>query len=136
MYEYRPPGMPPDSSREAWDTTTGDERRVWLAKAREVGKVFESVGLALADRRGPPLSLSPDELERLAEEEHRRWLQEKIDAGWQYGPAKDPVGKTHPSMVKYEALPESERQKDRRQIRKMLVEIDAAGIRLKRESNS
>jgi len=44
--------------------------------------------------------------------QHEAWLEEKKAAGWQYGAVKDPDAKTHPLMVPYEQLPDSERRKD------------------------
>lgn len=43
---------------------------------------------------------------------HKNWLAFKADAGWIYGATKDAEKKTHPCMVAYAALPESQRAKD------------------------
>jgi len=43
---------------------------------------------------------------------HQSWLRTKAQAGWRYGPTKDPVAKTHPCMVSYEMLPKAQRLKD------------------------
>lgn len=43
---------------------------------------------------------------------HANWLAEKRAAGWVYGPAKDPVAKTHPCMVPFDHLPPEHRLKD------------------------
>lgn len=43
---------------------------------------------------------------------HERWLEHKRSDGWVYGPVKDTVAKTHPCMVPYGDLPESQKQKD------------------------
>ena len=44
--------------------------------------------------------------------QHDQWAEEKRAAGWIYGTVKDAGGKTHPSLVPFDALPESERRKD------------------------
>lgn len=46
------------------------------------------------------------------EAEHDSWMRAYETMGWTYGPLRDPVAKTHPDMVPFNALPESERQKD------------------------
>jgi hypothetical protein len=46
------------------------------------------------------------------EQSHESWLKEKQDTGRVYGEVKDPVKKTHPSMVAYGDLPPAERKKD------------------------
>ncbi len=44
--------------------------------------------------------------------QHEAWLAVKQNDGWVYGEIKDPVAKTHPSIVPYEELPEFEKKKD------------------------
>jgi hypothetical protein len=46
------------------------------------------------------------------EASHENWLQDKIRDGWGYGTVKDPVAKTHPCMVAFEALPVEQQAKD------------------------
>lgn len=50
---------------------------------------------------------------RTAEDSHNGWMEHKLRAGWRWGPTKDPVEKTHPSLLPYHALPKTERRKDR-----------------------
>lgn len=47
-----------------------------------------------------------------ARDQHEAWCADKIIHGWVWGPVKDPVAKTHPCLVAYEALPEHQRLKD------------------------
>lgn len=35
---------------------------------------------------------------------HEHWMQQKVDAGWVYGPVKDSEKKTHPDLVPYDQL--------------------------------
>ena len=43
---------------------------------------------------------------------HNSWLKEKVDAGWKYGPIKDPDKKEHPCCVPYDELPKEQQAKD------------------------
>jgi hypothetical protein len=43
---------------------------------------------------------------------HQDWCGQKEAAGWQYGPVKDPVAKTHPCLVAYADLPDHQKLKD------------------------
>lgn len=43
---------------------------------------------------------------------HDNWLKEKVDNGWVYGDIKDPDKKTHPCILPYDDLPESQKLKD------------------------
>jgi serine phosphatase RsbU (regulator of sigma subunit) len=72
-------------------------------KIRPVKKGYKSVAL----------SLDEEEVETMARVEHIRWCWEKRLGGWKFGKIKDPVKKTHPSLVDYEELDESEKDKDR-----------------------
>lgn len=50
--------------------------------------------------------------ETTPEQSHENWLKQKVDEGWVYGPAKDPVKREHPCMVPYNQLPVEQRAKD------------------------
>ena len=46
------------------------------------------------------------------EDSHQNWYNEKMQAGWVYGPVKDPETKQHPCMVSYRDLPDDQKIKD------------------------
>ncbi len=46
------------------------------------------------------------------EAEHDLWWRAYEAMGWRYGPVRDPVAKTHPDMVPFDALEPKEREKD------------------------
>ena len=46
------------------------------------------------------------------EASHESWLKEKEDAGWKYGPVKDPEKKEHHCFVSFEQLPKEQQAKD------------------------
>lgn len=43
---------------------------------------------------------------------HENWMQEKLGAGWVYGPEKDSEAKTHPCLVPFTDLPMEQQMKD------------------------
>lgn len=59
----------------------------------------------------------PDELgglvEQMARNVHEVWAQSRIGQGWTFGPERNDDLKTHPCLVPYEDLPESEKDYDR-----------------------
>jgi serine phosphatase RsbU (regulator of sigma subunit) len=59
------------------------------------------------------LHLNEDEIETMAIVEHLRWSWEKRLNGWTYGNTRHDIKKTHPGLVPYEKLSESEKDKDR-----------------------
>jgi hypothetical protein len=66
----------------------------------------ETSGVQLAD------DLS-DLTEFLAKNAHDLWAQQRFADGWQYGALRDDVTKTHPCLIPYERLPDSEKLYDR-----------------------
>jgi hypothetical protein len=55
-------------------------------------------------------------------------MRARRSGGWRYGPRKDCVAKTHPSMVAYAELPESERAKDRERVERFSRLLREAGL--------
>jgi hypothetical protein len=45
-------------------------------------------------------------------QQHNQWMEERLAAGWTWGPQKDSDAKTNPTLVPFEQLPESEQAKD------------------------
>ena len=59
------------------------------------------------------ISRSDDMIEALAIAEHRRWMAEKIVAGWRHAALRDDSRRLHPSIRPYDDLSEPDKQKDR-----------------------
>lgn len=68
--------------------------------------------------------------ERLAEHVHDVWAQGRLDEGWRYGPSRDDESKTHPGLVPYDDLTESEKEYDRRTAFGTLKAIRALGYEI------
>jgi serine phosphatase RsbU (regulator of sigma subunit) len=86
-------------------------------KIRHVRKGFQPVTLHLNDY----------EIETMAMVEHIRWSWDKRLNGWTFGNVKDEINKTHPGLIPYNDLPESEKEKDRELVRlipSLLHDID------------
>ncbi len=45
-------------------------------------------------------------------QQHKQWMEERLAAGWKWGPHKDNNAKTNPTLVPFEKLPASEQAKD------------------------
>jgi hypothetical protein len=52
-------------------------------------------------------------VELLAQNAHDNWGRQRITDGWRYGPSRDDDALTHPLLVPYPELPESEKEYDR-----------------------
>lgn len=58
-------------------------------------------------------NVSNELIEMLSKNVHEVWARGRINSGWQYGKKCDDVAKTHPCLVPYDSLPESEKVYDR-----------------------
>ena len=52
-------------------------------------------------------------VEEMSKNVHEVWAETRINQGWTYGEQRDDDLKTHPCLVPYEQLPESEKEYDR-----------------------
>jgi len=68
--------------------------------------------------------------ERLAENAHDHWAAQRTRDGWTHGPARDDAVKTHPCLVPYADLPESEKEYDRKAVMETLEAIVSVGYRI------
>jgi hypothetical protein len=71
-------------------------------------------------------------MERLAENAHDLWAQQRLADGWVLGPERDDTAKKHPCLVPYDDLPESEKEYDRRIAMGTLKAILALGYKIKK----
>ena len=71
-------------------------------------------------------------LEDLARNAHEIWAQKRMQDGWTYGPHRDDAKRTHPCLVPYEKLPESEKEYDRVMVNEALKAILALGYRIEK----
>ncbi len=52
-------------------------------------------------------------IEEMAKNVHDVWAKNRLDEGWTYGPVRNDEAKTHPCLVDYDDLSDSEKQYDR-----------------------
>lgn len=101
-----------------------------LAKLRAVG--CDAVPGATSGGAASAFAFRPDEIETLARIEHRRWSAERRVAGWRFAPARRDDVREHPSLVPWEDLSESEREKDREAVRAIPAVLARAGLAIRR----
>lgn len=76
------------------------------------------------------IQLSPhlsDLTELLACHAHDVWAAQRMSEGWTWGPERCDHRRTHPCLVPYEELPESEKEYDRQTVTGTLKAIIALG---------
>lgn len=80
-----------------------------------------------------PKELNPL-IEAMAKNVHEVWAQTRVRQGWTYGEQRNDKLKTHPCLVPYEELPESEREYDRNTSLSTLKLIIKRGFRITKDS--
>jgi hypothetical protein len=75
----------------------------------------------------PPFNFPGKALEHLAQKEHERFVKAKREEGWSFAPETDRVKKKHRSLIPWEKLPESEKEKDRDMVRDIPKILARAG---------
>ncbi len=101
-----------------------------------IGANLEAVGCRIAplmDWDSPPIEFADEEIEVIARREHEGWCDDLRQGGWAFAPgSKDTKRKTHPDLIEWEHLPESEKEKNRAPVRELPAFLTRAGYRIDR----
>jgi RyR domain len=76
------------------------------------GPMWEDLTLEeqLTTKRG--VNFVANNIEITGKDMHDSWLEDKTNQGWRYGPVKSVIHKTHPNMVPYDQLHQTQQAKD------------------------
>lgn len=79
---------------------------------RSIANKLKTIGYIMVQARSnePPLDFPGPDLEKLAEMEHKRYLEDAIAEGWRYGPIFDEVNHLNPTLLPWEKMSEQEIQ--------------------------
>jgi RyR domain len=115
-----------------WDELPADLRQASLAQAADIGSKLDLIQCAVVPESAaaPDFAFRDDEIELLAELEHRRWTHERQAQGYVYGPNRE--GKQHPNLVDWQYLSQSAKDKDRDAIRELPAILLEAGFQILR----
>ena len=102
-----------------WESLPEDLRQANIAQAAGIGDKMEAIGAIIVPESAgaPEFQFTGEEVERLAEQEHERWMRDKLSQGWRYGQPRDDERKIHPDLLAWAALSEADKDKDRNAIR-------------------
>jgi hypothetical protein len=118
-----------------WEELEDDLQDANRHPARDIGRKLGVVRATVAPRTADttePVRWTARELEVLARDEHERWFRERTKSGWVYGTPRDDRRKHHPSLLPWDELPESEREKDRDSVRDLPRVLADAGLQVVR----
>jgi len=126
---------PDDPAMQPWESLREDLKESNRQQATQIPAKLQALGYhfrPVVDREPVMYQFTPTEVEKLAILEHERWMQEKLAAGWRYGSPRDDGKKLHPSLIPWEELPESEKDKDRDPMRRIPQLLAEAGFEIYR----
>ncbi|HEV8612219.1 MAG TPA: RyR domain-containing protein, partial [Gemmatimonadales bacterium] len=126
---------PQDPSLQAWAELAEGLKRSNRAQADDIIRKLERIGCGYRpakDGKPTPFRFSQQEVELLAEEEHGRWMKERSEAGYSYGPVRDAERKTHPQLVPWSALADEIKEYDRKTVRGVPEFLGQAGFEVYR----
>jgi hypothetical protein len=105
------------------------------AQAEHIGVKLHEIGAGLTIiRPAQHFTFQPGEIEKLAKIEHRRWMDERIAAGFVHGPSR--TAREHPDLVDWPNLPAESKQKDIDAVKFLPELLEQAGIFLTRFTDS
>jgi len=104
-----------------------------IRQAKSIPTKLSMIGCEITvkdDERPAITKFSPTEIETLAIFEHERWCKEKKYNGWTYGKRRNNKTKKTPSLVEWDKLPKSEKQKDKDSIENIPAILDSIGLKV------
>lgn len=122
------PALPP------WETLTEDLRSSNRMQASGAAALLEQAGFRIdaAPDFVEPVELTAEEIERLAEMEHGRWVVERLQQGWRYNESRVVEQKLHPDILPWKELAEAVKERDRNAARHWPKMLAQAGFAVRR----
>ena len=120
-----------DPALAPWEELPEALRASNRAQAADIVRKLASLGLEVVPAGvagGHALVLDDEQVEQLGRDEHRRFVEERLAAGWRLGPQRDPVARTSPTLVGWDELSEPLRDLDRDAVRLIPRLLEQAGL--------
>ena len=100
-------------------------------QADHIGEKLKAVGCGitkLINQDEKLFEFTPEEIEKMAEMEHERWVEERLRDGWKPGNKKDVEKKISPYLVSWDQLSEEVKDYDRDTVRGLPTFLASAGF--------
>jgi hypothetical protein len=122
------------SSLIAYEELPEEEKEQNRLNVRDIANKLAHAGYLMRPARSHerPFNFPGNDLETLAEMEHERWMNFKLNAGWQYAPKTDKSKKMNQTLVPWKDLPEEEKDKDRELVRNIPRILAKAGFAIEK----
>jgi len=116
---------------KTWDQLDDDERDLSRRRVDGILGDLASIGCELGPLRrwgAPSTTFTDAEVEQLAEREHIRWHDDRLEAGWTYGETRDNAARKNPMLVPWEELPAETRRTNIESVRALPMMLARAGF--------
>lgn len=111
-----------NSSCLPWDQLTHTQKKDNRQQANRIFHLLNTIGYGIYPIQNWDAGdhiFTPDEIEQMAQKEHELWCQAKIANGYRHGSEKNEKNRTHPDLVPWAQLQESEKEKNRAPVREI-----------------
>lgn len=124
-----------DESSQPWESLDKDEQAQNLDQAFFIGSQLHSINCGITpwiEYGADSFEFTEDEIEKMAQAEHKRWMDEHFSNGWKYDPVRNDARKNHPCLVQWTDLPNEEKDKDRNTVKQIPRYLAKAGFQIYR----
>jgi len=125
-----------DLSLSGWSRLPPELQDSNCQQAVHLADHLSLMGYALANMRksrDQAAEFATDDIEKIAEIEHARYVVERFLKGWKWGEKKDVEKKINPTLVAWSKLPDKEKEKDRVAARSIPKHFAKGGVRIVRK---
>jgi hypothetical protein len=115
-----------------WSELTDEQRELSRSSADHIAVKLALIGrtVAPASSEAPITTFTDQEIEELAQLEHERWCQERVQQGWRQDVMHNDAAKTHPDILPWSDLSDDRREIDRDHVRAIPELLAAIGLRI------
>lgn len=120
-----------DPAMQPWEKLPGEFRESSRARTRQIPEKLQRVGLdfmPFTTRPETRFQFTGEQVEALAEMEHKRWMAERLNSGWVPGRKRNVKKKISPYLIPYSELPEDVKDRDRNPVRQIPELLEKAGF--------
>jgi ppGpp synthetase/RelA/SpoT-type nucleotidyltranferase len=127
-------GRLPDNMKP-WADLKDTYRRANTEQAGYAVQILRACDFEVREVSSPSIleDVTNDEIERMAEMEHGRWIVERLRDGWRLGP-RDNAKKLHDCLVPWSELPDHIKRYDRDAVRNFPSILEKAGLEVYRKN--